>query len=53
MQPLLNDISHKSQTGFIQEHSIFDNIFMFWDLTTLAKEKGANLMVLSLDFEKA
>ena len=29
MQPLLNNIIHKLQTGFMQERSIFYNIFMF------------------------
>ena len=53
MQPLLNDIIHKSQTGFMQERSIFYNIFMFWELTALAKEKDVDLVVLLLDFEKA
>ena len=53
MQPLLNDIIHKSQTGFMQERSIFDNIFMFWELTALAKEKDVDLVVLLFDFQKA
>ena len=39
---------------FMQERSIFDNIFMFRELTTLAKEKDVDLVVvLLLDFEKA
>ena len=53
MQPLLNDIIHKLQTNFMQKRSIFYNIFMFWELTALAKEKDEDLVVLRLDFEKA
>ena len=53
MQPLLNDIIHESQTGFMQERSIFYIIFKFWELTTLAKEKDEDLVVILLDFEKA
>ena len=37
----------------MQERSIFYIIFKFWELTTLAKEKDEDLVVLLLDFEKA
>ena len=53
MQPLFNDIIHKSQTGFMQELSIFYNISMFWELITFAKEKDEDIVVLLLDLEKA
>ena len=53
MQPLSNYIIHKSQTSFIQEHTIFYNIFMFWELTTLAKEKDVDLVVQLLNYGKA
>jgi hypothetical protein len=44
---------HASQIGFIKEHNIFDNIFMFWESIALAKYHKMNLAILHLDFEKA
>ena len=38
LQPFLPHIIHKNQTGFIQEWSIFDNIFMFWEMIAIAQE---------------
>ena len=37
LQPFLPHIVHKTQTGFIQERSIFDNIFMFWEMIAIAQ----------------
>ena len=53
LQPLLPDIIHTSQTGFMQDRSIFDNIFMFWELSASAMAKKEHLIILLLDFEKA
>ena len=36
LPPFLPHIVHKIQTGFIQERSIFDNIYMFSDMITIA-----------------
>ena len=32
LQPFLPQLIHDSQTGFLQERSIFDNIFLFWEM---------------------
>ena len=53
LQPFLLEIVHESQTGFMQERSIFDNIFLFWELTGMAMKTKEDLAVLLLDFEKA
>ena len=37
LQPYLSELIHDSQTGFIQERSIFDNIFLFWKWWLLLK----------------
>ena len=47
------EIIHASQTGFIKQRSIFDNIFTFWEATSLAMKQNQKLAVLLLDFEKA
>ncbi len=36
VQPLLPHLIHASQTSFIKERSILDNIFTFWETATLA-----------------
>ena len=51
--PLLNRIIHASQTGFLPERSIFDNIFTFWEAGALAITQKQKLVILLLDFEKA
>ena len=53
LQPLLLDIIHTSQAGFMQYRSIFDNIFLFWELSASAMAKKEHLIILLLDFEKA
>ena len=53
LQPFLPEIVHDSQTGFMQERSIFDNVFLFWELTGMAMKNKEDLAVLLLDFEKA
>ena len=53
LQPFFPDIVHESQIGFMQEHNIFDNVFLFWELTGIATKTKEDLAVLSLDFEKA
>ena len=51
--PLLPDLIHNTQTEFIQDHSILDNIFTFSKATKWAQHSGQHLAVLLLDFEKA
>ncbi|MCO5588777.1 hypothetical protein L7F22_042736 [Adiantum nelumboides] len=53
IQPLLDILIHETQTGFVKERSILDNIFTFWEAVALAKLRGEDLVVLLLDFEKA
>ena len=53
MRPLLPSIIHDTQSGFLQDRSIFDNIFLFWEMTALAKHHKQSLAILLLDFEKA
>ena len=53
LQPIMPHIIHGSQTGFIKGRSIFDNIFMFWESSSIALRSRANTTVLLLDFEKA
>ena len=53
LQPLLPQLIHSSQTGFIKERSILDNIFTFWESMAMATKTNQNLAILLLDFEKA
>ena len=53
LQPYLSELIHDSQTGFIQERSIFDNIILFWEMVALTEGQNQELAVLFLDFEKA
>ena len=53
LQGFMPEYIHASQTGFIKQRSIFDNIFTFWEATSLAIKKNQKLVVLILDFEKA
>ena len=36
MRLLLPSIIHDTQLGFLQDRSIFDNTFLFWDMIALA-----------------
>ena len=53
LQKILPEIIHASQTGFMQERSIMDNIYMFWEATAVAVKTEQKLAILLLDFEKA
>ena len=37
LQPHLSELIHESQTGFMQERSIFDNIILFWEMVAFAE----------------
>ena len=52
VQPLLHDLIHITQTSFIQERSILDNLFFFWEAIALCHNKKEDLVILLLDFEK-
>ena len=49
----LLDIVLESHTGFMQERSIFYNVFLFWELTGIATKIKEDIAELLLDFEKA
>ena len=53
IQAVLPLVIHASQTGFIKERSILDNIFTFWEMPTIASKTPQDLAVILLDFEKA
>ena len=53
LQPFLSDIIHNTQTGFLQDRSILDNIFLFWEAVAISQERKEELAILLLDFEKA
>ena len=46
-------VIHPSQTGFIQERSILDNVYTFWESAALAAKSNQELAIVMLDFEKA
>ena len=46
-------VIHPSQTGFIQERSILDNVYTFWESAALAAKSNQKLAIVMLDFEKA
>ena len=50
VQPFLPQLIHDSRTGFVQERSIFYNIFLFWEMVAIAEEQQ-ELAILFLDFE--
>ena len=50
---MLEHLIHATQTGFVKERSILDNIFTFWEAVSLARLQAAPIAVLLLDFEKA
>ena len=52
LQPFLQDLIHITQTGFIQERSILDNLFFFGEVIPLARKIKEDLVILLLDFEK-
>ncbi|CAM2106415.1 unnamed protein product [Caretta caretta] len=50
---VLADVIHPDQTYTVPDHSIFDNLFMVWDLLELGRRDGLSFALLSLDQEKA
>mgnify|MGYP002774984829 CR=1 FL=1 len=53
LSTFLPDIIHPSQTRFVPDRSIFDNIFTYWGASAKARILGEDLAVLFLDFEMA
>ena len=50
---VLPSIIHDTQSRFLQDRSIFYNIFLFWEIFALAQQNEQQFAVLLLDFEKA
>ncbi|CAM2108107.1 unnamed protein product [Caretta caretta] len=50
---VLADMIHPDQTYTIPDHSIFDSLFLVWDLLELGRRDGLSFALLSLDQEKA
>ena len=53
LRSVLPSIIHDTQSGFLQDRSIFYNIFLFWEMVALAQQNKQQLAVFLLDFEKA
>ena len=52
VHPLLLNLIHDTHIGFIQDHSILNNIFTFSEAIEWAQHTGQHLAILLLDFEK-
>ncbi|CAM2118677.1 unnamed protein product [Caretta caretta] len=50
---VLADVIHPDQTYTVPDRSIFDNLFLVWDLLELGRREGLSFTLLSLDQEKA
>ncbi len=50
--PVLDDIIHLTQTGFIKGHRIHDNILLVNELLKLTRKDKQNATVVYIDFEK-
>ena len=44
---------HTTQTGFLENRSIVNNVITFWEYSAWAEEQEVDLAVMLLDFEKA
>ena len=53
MKPLLHNWILPSQTGFVPNRCILDNIFLAFETIAWTRENGQDLSMLLLDFEKA
>ena len=53
LTPLLPQLIHPFQTGFIRNRSILDNLFSFQEAIALAKYTNNKVVVVLLDFKKA
>ncbi|MCO5562907.1 hypothetical protein L7F22_016543 [Adiantum nelumboides] len=53
LRPFLPDLIHSSQTGFVQDRSILDNVVTFYEAVKWARQTGQPIAIMLLDFEKA
>ncbi|MCO5550826.1 hypothetical protein L7F22_004319 [Adiantum nelumboides] len=53
LRPFLPDWIHSSQTGFVQDRSILDNVVTFYEAVEWVRQTGQLTAIMLLDFEKA
>ncbi|MCO5558694.1 hypothetical protein L7F22_012280 [Adiantum nelumboides] len=53
LRPFLPDLIHSSQTGFVHDRSILDNVVTFYEAVEWARQTGQPTAIMLLDFEKA
>ncbi|MCO5591465.1 hypothetical protein L7F22_045448 [Adiantum nelumboides] len=53
LRPFLSDLIHTSQTGFVQDRCILEDIFCLHQAIEWARASSTPLAILLLDFEKA
>ncbi|MCO5588973.1 hypothetical protein L7F22_042937 [Adiantum nelumboides] len=52
LRPLLPDLIHSSQTGFVQDRSILYNVVTFYEAVEWARHTEQPTVIMLLDFEK-
>ncbi|MCO5590451.1 hypothetical protein L7F22_044421 [Adiantum nelumboides] len=53
LRPLLPDLIHSSQTGFVQDRSIVDNVVTFYETVEWVRQTEQPTTIMLFDFEKA
>ncbi|MCO5567904.1 hypothetical protein L7F22_021600 [Adiantum nelumboides] len=53
LRPFLPDLIHSSQTGFVQDRNILDNLVTFYEAVEWARQTKQPTGIMLLDFEKA
>ena len=53
LHTMLPTVIHPTQTGFIRERSILDNVYTFWKSAAIATKSKLTFTNVMLDFEKA
>ena len=53
LAPLLPQLIFYSQTRFVKNRSILDNLFLFWEAVDLAMRTNTKVVVVFLEFEKS
>jgi hypothetical protein len=53
LQPMLDNLIHPNQIGFIKGRSIIDNVFLAFEMMEWVVESNQPMVMMLLDFEKA
>ncbi|MCO5554775.1 hypothetical protein L7F22_008309 [Adiantum nelumboides] len=53
LRPFLPDLIHSSQTRFVQDRSILDNVVTFYEAVEWARQTEQRTAIMLLDSEKA